>query len=93
MTETLKAEIEKKKRKRELIVSMISALALVGLFFVGYELARSGGEGPMSGHLLIFGLLAVVLLLLILIIFFLIRNIFKLLFERRGKVLGVQDQD
>ena len=90
MTEALKAEIEKKKRKRELIVSMISALALVGLFFVGYELARSGGEGPMSGHLLIFGLLAVVLLLLILIIFFLIRNIFKLLFERRGKVLGVR---
>ena len=90
MTKALKAEIEKKKRKRELIVSMISALALVGLFFVGYELARSGGEGPMSGHLLIFGLLAVVLLLLILIIFFLIRNIFKLLFERRGKVLGVR---
>ncbi len=90
LTEALKAKIEKKKRKRELIVSLISALALVGLFLSGYELARSGGEGPMSGHLLIFGLLAVVLLLLILIIFFLIRNIFKLLFERKGKVLGVR---
>lgn len=90
LNEGLKAQIESKKRRRELIVSLISAVALFGLFLAGYELARSGGEGPMSGHLLIFGLLAVVLLLLILIIFFLIRNIFKLLFERRGKVLGVR---
>ena len=90
LNEGFKAQIESKKRRRELIVSLISAVALLGLFLAGYELARSGGEGPMSGHLLIFGLLAVVLLLLILIIFFLIRNIFKLLFERRGKVLGVR---
>ncbi|MGC8658100.1 MAG: ATP-binding protein [Desulfomonilaceae bacterium] len=88
MIKGLKAELEKKKRRRELIISLISALVIAGLFFAGSELSRSGGEGPFSGHLLLFALLGIVVLLMILIIFFLIRNLFKLVFERRGKVLG-----
>ncbi|MHB8204858.1 MAG: sensor histidine kinase [Desulfomonilaceae bacterium] len=90
MIERLKIELERKKRRRELIVSLISALVIVGLFFAGSELSRSGGEGPFSGHLLLFTLLGIVILLMILIIFFLIRNLFKLVFERRGKVLGAR---
>ncbi len=90
MIERLKIELERKKRRRELIVSLISALVIVGLFFAGSELSRSGGEGPFSGHLLLFALLGIVILLMILIIFFLIRNLFKLVFERRGKVLGAR---
>ncbi|MCX5873327.1 MAG: ATP-binding protein [Deltaproteobacteria bacterium] len=90
MIESVKIELERKKRRRELMVSLIAALVILGLFFAGSELSRSGGEGPLSGHLLLFGLLAIVMLLMILIIFFLIRNLFKLVFERRGKVLGAR---
>jgi len=88
LKENFKIELEKKKRRRELVVSLFSALAILALFFAGSELTRSGGEGPFSGHLLLFSLLGIVILLLILIIFFLIRNLFKLVFERKGKVLG-----
>ncbi|MGC8603653.1 MAG: sensor histidine kinase [Desulfomonilaceae bacterium] len=90
MIKGIKAELEKKKRRRELIISLISALVIAGLFFAGSELTRSGQEGPFSGHLLLFALLGIVILLMILIIFFLIRNLFKLVFERRGKVLGAK---
>jgi len=79
---------EKKKRRRELYVALGAAILLAIIFFVESEIARSAEEIPFAGHLLLFGLLSVVTLLLILVIFFLIRNLFKMVFERRQKVLG-----
>jgi hypothetical protein len=81
-------EKEKKKRRRELYVALGAAILLAIIFFVESEIARSAEEIPFAGHLLLFGLLSVVTLLLILVIFFLIRNLFKMVFERRQKVLG-----
>jgi two-component system, NtrC family, nitrogen regulation sensor histidine kinase NtrY len=79
---------EKTKRKRELYVASGAALLISIIFLVESHLARSAEDIPFAGHLLIFFLLSIVILLLILMIFFLIRNIFKLVFERRRKVLG-----
>lgn len=81
-------EQEIKKRRRELYVAMFAALLLGLIVLVESRIARSAEDIPFAGHLLLFALLSVVTLLLILIIFFLIRNLFKLLFERRRKVLG-----
>ncbi len=81
-------EQENRKRKRELLVSLLAALFLAMLIFVQAEVSKSPEEFPYGGHLLVFALLSVVTLLLILIIYFLIRNFFKLVFERRRKVLG-----
>ncbi len=81
-------EYERRKRRRELIVALVAVLVIGVLFYVESRLARSAEDIPFAGHLLIFGLLFVVTLLLILVIFFLIRNFFKLIFERRRKVLG-----
>ncbi len=81
-------EQEVKKRRRELYVALFAALLLGAIFLMESHIARSAEDIPFAGHLLLFGLLSVVTLLLILIIFFLIRNLFKLLFERRRKVLG-----
>jgi two-component system, NtrC family, nitrogen regulation sensor histidine kinase NtrY len=81
-------EHETRKRRRELIVALVAVLVIGVLFYVESRLARSAEDIPFAGHLLIFGLLFVVTLLLILVIFFLIRNFFKLIFERRRKVLG-----
>jgi two-component system nitrogen regulation sensor histidine kinase NtrY len=76
-------EQEKKKRRRELYVALVAAILVGLIFFVESEIARSAEEIPFAGHLLLFALLFVVTLLLILVIFFLIRNLFKLVFERR----------
>jgi two-component system nitrogen regulation sensor histidine kinase NtrY len=81
-------EKERKKRRRELLVALLAVILIGAIFLVESEIARSAEEIPFASHLLLFALLTVVTLLLILVIFFLIRNLFKLLFERRQKVLG-----
>ena len=83
-----KLEQERKKRRRELVVALGAALLIGAIFLVESRVARSAEDIPFAGHLLLFGLLTIVTLLVILVIFFLIRNLFKLIFERRRKVLG-----
>lgn len=79
---------ERRKRRRELVIALVAALLMAGIILTEYKIARSAEEIPLAGHLLLFVLLSVVTLLLILVIFFLIRNLFKLVFERRQRVLG-----
>ncbi|MEJ2718078.1 MAG: hypothetical protein P8182_13220, partial [Deltaproteobacteria bacterium] len=63
-------------------------LLIAAIILAEYLIARSVEGIPLGGHLLLFALLTIVTLLLILVIFFLIRNLFKLVFERRQKILG-----
>ena len=88
MNEHLKAEYERRKRRRELVVALGAALLIGAIFLVESRVARSAEDIPFAGHLLLFGLLTIVTLLVILVIFFLIRNLFKLIFERRRRVFG-----
>ncbi len=81
-------EQERDKRRRELFIALVAAILVGLIFFVESEIARSAEDIPFAGHLLLFALLSIVTLLLILVIFFLIRNLFKLVFERRRRVLG-----
>jgi len=81
-------EQEKSKRRRELLVALGASVLVALIFLVESRLARSAEDIQLAGHLLLFGLLCVVTLLLILVFFFLFRNIFKLIFERRAKILG-----
>lgn len=88
MKPAVSEEYERRKRWREISVA-VAASVLIGLiFYFESEVARSSEHIPFGSHLLLFALLTVVTLLLILVIFFLIRNFFKLVFERRRKVLG-----
>ncbi len=88
MRQPKNVEQERRKRRRELLVALAGVLLVAIITLVEYHMTGSAEGIPMSGHLLLFVLLSLVILLLILIIFFLIRNVFKLLFERRRKVLG-----
>ena len=88
MRRPLTLEQEKKKRRRELLIAVFGGIILSLIFLLESRIARSAEDIPFAGHLLLFSLLTVVTLLLILVIFFLVRNFFKLVFERRGRVLG-----
>ena len=90
MKKSVTFEQESKKRRRELLIAVCAAAVLALIFLLESRIARSAEDIPFAGHLLLFALLTVVTLLLILVIFFLVRNFFKLVFERRGKVLGAQ---
>lgn len=81
-------EYERRKRWREIFVAVAASILIGLIFYFESEVARSSDHIPFGSHLLLFALLTVVTLLLILVIFFLIRNLFKLVFERRRKVLG-----
>jgi two-component system nitrogen regulation sensor histidine kinase NtrY len=81
-------EQERKKRRRELKIALAGVLVMAAVIAAEYKIVQSTEELPIAGHLLVFLLLAVVTLLLILVFFFLVRNLFKLVFERRRKVLG-----
>jgi two-component system, NtrC family, nitrogen regulation sensor histidine kinase NtrY len=88
VNEHIKLEYERKKRRRELVVALGAALLIGAIFLVESRVARSAEDIPFAGHLLLFGLLTIVTLLVILVIFFLIRNLFKLIFERRRRAFG-----
>ena len=81
-------EMERRKRRRELGIAFGGALIIFLVFLLEHRIASSTETIPLAGHLLLFGLISIATLLLILVIFFLIRNVFKLVFERRQKVLG-----
>ena len=81
-------EEERRKRKRELGVALGAVVVIALLFLAEAKLAGSATGIELSSHLLLFALLSVATLLLILVFFFLIRNLFKLVFERRQQVLG-----
>lgn len=79
---------EKRKRRRELAVAFIASLVIIGLIVIEYNIARSTQDIPFGRHVLLFVLTGLNILLIILVIFFIIRNLFKLLFERSRRVLG-----
>lgn len=88
MSAVITPEQERRKRRRELAVALGAVFLVVAIFLVEYNITVAAEDIPVAGHLLLFGLIGVVTLLLILVFFFLIRNIFKLVFERRRQVLG-----
>ncbi len=88
MKSVVSEEFERRKRRREIVVAVAASILIGLIFYFESEVARASEHIPFGSHLLLFALLTIVTLLLILVIFFLIRNFFKLVFERRRKVLG-----
>ncbi|MBW2307508.1 MAG: HAMP domain-containing protein [Deltaproteobacteria bacterium] len=78
---------EKRRRKRERYIILITIAAIILL--TALEIHLSGPEDvPFSGNIIIFSLININIILLLLVIFLVIRNLVKLLFERRQKILG-----
>ncbi|MEJ2096014.1 MAG: ATP-binding protein [Deltaproteobacteria bacterium] len=79
-----------KRRKREgiIIVAIICIVAL--LTFAETRIIRFGTDFPISNTILMFILININLLLLILLIFLVLRNLVKLLYDRKRKVMGAR---
>jgi len=81
---------ERRRRKREAII-IVFAIALVALLtFVESRVIHLGTDLPISNTILMFILINVNLLLLILLLFLVLRNLVKLLYDRRRKVMGAR---
>jgi two-component system nitrogen regulation sensor histidine kinase NtrY len=79
---------EARRRKRERLI-MIATIAMIIIFSLleGY-LYRQEAALPLSSNVLIFGLINVNIILIIFLLFLIIRNVVKLIFERRHGVIG-----
>ena len=79
---------EFKKRKRERIIIFITVIFIIGLTYLESHLAHIEELAPISSEVLIFGLININVILIILLIFLIVRNVVKLIFERRRGILG-----
>lgn len=80
---------EAKRRKRERIIILVTVLLIALMTYLETSLLR--GEAvllPVSGNTLIFGLINVNIILIILLIFLIVRNLVKLIYERRHGIVG-----
>jgi len=80
---------EAKRRKRERIVILVTVFLIALMTYLESRVFR--GEAvvlPVSGNALIFGLINVNIILIILLIFLIVRNLAKLIYERRHGIVG-----
>jgi len=83
-------DADSKRRRREVILIIVILIVVVLLTFVETRTIRFGADIPVSNTILMFILININLLLLILLIFLVFRNLVKLLYDRRRKVMGAK---
>ncbi len=87
---TAKLDIrETSRRRRERIIIIVTVFLIALITYIESRIFR--GEAlplPVSGNALIFGLININIILIILLIFLIVRNLVKLIFERRRGVVG-----
>lgn len=79
---------ELKKRRRERIAIFVVIAIIIVLTYIESHLSSIEILLPISNEVLIFGLININLILIILLIFLIVRNVAKLIFERRRGILG-----
>ena len=79
---------EAKRRKRERILIVLTVLIIVILTFAENRFFRSQVDWGASNDFLIFGLININIILILFLVFLIIRNVVKLVFERRRGILG-----
>lgn len=87
-TESYISQDERKRRKREVIIIVFIIAIVTLLTFAGSRIIYYGTDFPISNTILMFILININLLLLILLIFLVFRNLVKLLYDRKRKVMG-----
>ncbi|MCK5508565.1 MAG: PAS domain-containing sensor histidine kinase, partial [Desulfobacterales bacterium] len=83
-------EDERKRRKREIILIVVIIAVVAVLTFAENRIIHFGADIPISNTILMFILININLLLLILLIFLVFRNLVKLLYDRKRKVMGAK---
>ena len=85
--ESFKLE-ESKRRKREVLVILITALMVAAFVFFEVQLPDVTAEYSLGSNIGFFLLININIILLILLVFLVVRNLVKLVFERQRRILG-----
>ncbi|UCG80485.1 MAG: HAMP domain-containing protein [Desulfobacterales bacterium] len=84
------SEEEARRRKRERIIMLVLVVAVGIISYAETRVLRFGAGLPISNTVVMFILININMLVLLLLIFLVFRNIVKLLYDRRRKVMGAK---
>ena len=87
---TVQSIDDQKRRKREIIIIAVIVGLVALLTFAENRVIHFGADFPISNTILMFILININMLLLILLIFLVFRNLVKLLYDRKRKVMGAK---
>jgi two-component system nitrogen regulation sensor histidine kinase NtrY len=79
---------DQRRRRNELILIGIISILILILTTLEMKLPQVSSKIPVADNIIIFTLININIILILLLIFLVIRNLVKLLFERKRKVLG-----
>ncbi len=81
---------EARRRRNELVIIGIISILIIILTAVEMRIPQVGEVVPVANNIIIFSLININIILILLLIFLVIRNLVKLIFERKRKVLGAK---
>ena len=77
-----------KRRKREIIIICLILPTIILLTYAGTKILDLGIELPIADSILIFALININVILVLLLLYLTMRNLVKLIFERRKRLMG-----
>ncbi|WP_028321450.1 sensor histidine kinase [Desulfatiglans anilini] len=86
--EARQQDLKRRRRERYLIVGLFVLIS--GLVYYGTRFLDMGPDISLSNSILIFALININVILLLLLVFLTLRNLVKLLFERRKRIMGAK---
>jgi len=84
--ETESKDLHRQHRERIIIACLTVAVVLLSYF--GFKAFDLGLDLPVSGSILVFSLININVILLLLLLYLTFRNLVKLVFERKKKIMG-----
>jgi two-component system nitrogen regulation sensor histidine kinase NtrY len=81
---------DERRRRNEIVIIGIISILIVILTTIEMKFPQVGGNIPIAHNIIIFSLININIILILLLIFLVIRNLVKLIFERKRKVLGAR---
>src|SRR4030067_614015 len=81
---------ELRKRRNEILIIGIISILIIVFPFLEMKIPQVGTTIPGANNIIIFSLININIILVLLLIFLVIRNLVKLIFERKRKVLGAR---
>ena len=81
---------DSRRRRNELLIIGIISVLIIILTTIEMRTPQLGGMIPIGNNIIVFSLININIILILLLIFLVIRNLVKLIFERKRKVLGAK---
>jgi two-component system nitrogen regulation sensor histidine kinase NtrY len=81
---------EVKRRRREIFLIGILFVLITLLFYLQTHVTYWGDQIPITNNILVVTLIGLNIILLLLLVFLILRNVVKLVFERKKRILGAK---